>query len=229
VSLAARSEERSPGQTRTGQRTRDRILDAADRLFGERGFRGTSMRALTREARVNLAAVNYHFGSKQELLRAALARHLEPINAERLARLERLLAEAAGPPDVAPILDALYRPTFEFSHASTRNAEVIRRMTTLIHSEEPDLVKPLMGELMSDVVTRFVAALALALPELTEREIHLRFAFGVGCMIQLLADRLPVQIEIDSGEAVDQLIHFLAAGFHAPTPRTNGVPGGSGP
>ena len=73
--------------------TRDRILDAAERLFAQQGFDLTSLRALTTEADVNLAAVNYHFGSKERLFEAVLARLIAPINAERLARLDALEAK----------------------------------------------------------------------------------------------------------------------------------------
>src|ERR687896_950954 len=70
--------------------TRTRILDAAEELFMQHGFEGTSMRLLTAEAGVNLAAVNYHFGSKHALIEAVFRRRLDPMNAERVAALERL-------------------------------------------------------------------------------------------------------------------------------------------
>src|SRR3989337_4182783 len=70
--------------------TRTRILDAAEELFMEDGFEGTSMRLLTAKAGVNLAAVNYHFGSKDALIEALFRRRLDPMNAERIAALDRL-------------------------------------------------------------------------------------------------------------------------------------------
>src|SRR5512145_2409687 len=78
--------------------TRTRILDAAEELFMLHGFEGTSMRQLTSKAGVNLAAVNYHFGSKDALIEAVFRRRLDPINAARIAALERLEAEAGGRP-----------------------------------------------------------------------------------------------------------------------------------
>src|SRR4051812_4019575 len=74
--------------------TRTRILDAAEELFMRHGFEGTSMRLLTAKAGVNLAAVNYHFGSKHALIEALLRRRLDPMNQARLAELEKL--EASG-------------------------------------------------------------------------------------------------------------------------------------
>src|SRR5436853_6771043 len=76
--------------------TRTRILDVAEELFMLHGFEGTSMRALTAKAEVNLAAVNYHFGSKDALIEAVFRRRLDPMNAARIAELERLESEAAG-------------------------------------------------------------------------------------------------------------------------------------
>ena len=77
--------------------TRTRILDAAEHLFAERGFNGTSVRAITDLAGANLAAVGYHFGSKAELLAAVIRRVTEPIIAAQGAGLDRLLARTRGP------------------------------------------------------------------------------------------------------------------------------------
>ena len=113
----------SKREARRASDTRQRILDAADQLFGQHRYRATSMRALTEAAGVNLAAVNYHFGSKADLLRATLERHLGPINAERLSRLDALEREVPGGASVERILDALYRPTFEFQYAARVRAK----------------------------------------------------------------------------------------------------------
>src|SRR4029078_5825639 len=76
--------------------TRTRILDAAEELFMQHGFEGTSMRSLTAKAGANLAAVNYHFGSKNALIEAVFRRRLDPMNSAPIAELERLEKEAAG-------------------------------------------------------------------------------------------------------------------------------------
>src|ERR1700752_3315664 len=76
--------------------TKPRILDAAEKLFVEHGFEATSLRSLTSAAGVNLAAVNYHFGSKEELFQAVLTRRLDPMNQERIDLLARVERDAAG-------------------------------------------------------------------------------------------------------------------------------------
>ena len=91
--------------------TKDRILDAAEELFAERGFRETSLRDITSRARVNLAAVNYHFQSKDALIQAVFARRIGPVNQARMAMLDRFEAEArGGPVPLENILRAFLEP-----------------------------------------------------------------------------------------------------------------------
>src|ERR1700685_813919 len=89
--------------------TKTRILDAAEKLFGQNGFDATSLRDITAEAQVNLAAVNYHFQSKDSLIDAVIVRRIEPVNRRRLEMLD-----AAGPhPTLEQILTAFMAPAFE--------------------------------------------------------------------------------------------------------------------
>src|SRR5258706_10616177 len=78
--------------------TRTRILDAAEELFMQHGFEGTSMRLLTAKAGANLAAVNYHFGSKDALIEAVFPRRLGTMNSSRIAELHRLEKETRRKP-----------------------------------------------------------------------------------------------------------------------------------
>src|ERR1700761_8308807 len=96
--------------TPTVASTKDRILDAAERLVGARGFEATPVRAITAEAGVNLAAVNYHFQSKEALIRAVIARRIAPVNERRLKMLD---AAEAGPLSVEAVIEAFIRPVFE--------------------------------------------------------------------------------------------------------------------
>ncbi len=76
--------------------TKERLLDSAEHLFSRRGFSATSVRQITAEANVNLAALNYHFGSKEQLISAVFARRLGPLNEERIGLLERCCSEPSG-------------------------------------------------------------------------------------------------------------------------------------
>src|SRR5437764_13750276 len=98
--------------------TKQRILDTAESLFMEHGFEATSLRSITAAAGVNLAAVNYHFGSKEELFQSVLTRRLDPMNHARLSLLTRLEAAAAPPPlSCAEILEAHGVPALTLARA----------------------------------------------------------------------------------------------------------------
>src|SRR5258708_37939882 len=95
---ASRPARKSGGADGTSADTKTRILDAAESLFMEHGFEAPSLRSLTAAASVNLAAVNYHFGTKEELFQAVLTRRLDPMNQERIDLLERLERESRCKP-----------------------------------------------------------------------------------------------------------------------------------
>src|ERR1035438_6964698 len=99
--------------------TKEKILDTAERLIGEHGYDATSLRHIIAEAGVNLAAVHYHFGSKEDLLDAVVVRKVTPLNEARIARLECVEAEAgSGPPEVDKVPEALLIPTAEMAGRS---------------------------------------------------------------------------------------------------------------
>jgi AcrR family transcriptional regulator len=184
------------------------------------------MRALTREAGVNLAAVNYHFGSKLELLRGALSRHLEAVNAERLRILDKLEAQGPRALSVEAVLDALFRPCVEFTHISARHAARIRGVIALVFREPPELIRPLIDELFHAVHERFVAALARQLPELPLELVELRVQLGIGSMIHLIANRAPPIIRLDESRSTDELVAFVAGALRAPalpSPKKDGL------
>lgn len=199
--------------------TKERILAAAERLYTERGVRGSSLRAITAEAGANVAAVNYHFGSKQELLRALIERRVDAANQQRLELLDRLESEASErAPSVEEILDALLRPMFEEDRGAG-----MRSVTALIFAEPLEVKAPLIAEVFGDIMQRFSAALARALPELPESVLRQRFPFVIGCMVHMLSGH--GDIDFPSGglnetpppdELLGRMIPFLAAGLRAP-------------
>ena len=193
-----------------GQDTRDRLLDAAERLFAAGGFAATSLRAVTHEAGVNVAAAHYHFGSKGELLRAVFARRVAPVNAERLARLDALARRTAAPPAVEEVLEALVAPAVDAAARSPEIAEI----AALLHSEPATEVRQLFEEVFGEVRRRFTAALQRCLPSLPPAALELRFTFAIGALVHVLGRRAP--IEIEPGAAGPELVAFLAAGLRAP-------------
>lgn len=205
--------------------TKDRILDAAERLFGERGFEGASLRAVTAEAAVNLAAVHYHFGSKEALLRATAARRLEPINAERLRRLDKIEAQAgSGPLSLESILAAFLQPFLQVGQRAPGDLVQLRQIAARIYSEPMELVRPLVAELFGEVAERFVRALCRALPGLRPEEVALRLQFTVGVMIHVISGHLANVADPRMGNLVSDdetllraMIEFVAAGLRSPS------------
>ena len=165
--------------------TKDRILDAAERLFACDGFDATSLRAITAEAKVNLAAVNYHFQSKEALVQAVIGRRLGPINARRLALLDAYEAEAAGAPvPLEKTMDAFLRPVIEFC---SHHARGIVPLVGRIYTEPGDFAPRLFQQHFEHMAQRFAPALSRALPELTHEELFWRMHFAIGAMAHTLA------------------------------------------
>jgi len=207
--------------------TQTRILDAAEELFMQHGFEGASMRMLTAKAGVNLAAVNYHFGSKDALIEAVFHRRLDAMNAERIAELERLEKEAAGK---ALTPDAIIRA---FIGASLRMIEDARgggrnfiRLLGRAYTEPAKPIRALIGQMYAPAMERFKAAFSRALPELPGDELVWRMHFMFGTLAYTLAATDTVQLiagakpedRYDAQVLQDRLTAFMSAGLLAPLP-----------
>lgn len=204
--------------------TPQRLLDAAEELFASRGFRAVSLRELTSAAEANLASVNYHFGSKEQLLAAVFARRLGPLNEARLHALnaaEARHAPAAVP--VAEIVTAFLRPLFDASEGGVVRPSLLMRLMTRLAEEDPERWSGLLGKLFAPTIIRFDTALARALPELPDDERWYRMTFFVSAAIEALAT--PQRLSMISRGALPGQLHetfyvrltsFLLAGLTAP-------------
>ena len=201
--------------------TKERLLNAAERLFAEKGIQATSLREITAEAGANLAAVNYHFGSKEALIRSVLDRRLQPLNGERLRQLEEAEAAAgeAGP-EIDAILTALVGPAFRLGDDDQHDfAALISRL----HFETDENITELLVESFGEVQRRFFDALQRALPELSPRQLFFRLHFAIGAMAMLVVNQhvlirasRGLITEIDTDNAIRRLVNFLSHGFRAP-------------
>lgn len=199
--------------------TKVRLLDAAEGLYARDGIEATSLRSITSSADANLAAVHYHFGSKDTLTEAVFSRRLEPINEERLCLLER--AESGdGQLTLEVILDAFVGPPLRCSH-NHEYAQFIRLMGRM-YSEPSAGLQRLLGRQFGPLVERFAAALQKVLPELPPVDLQWRLHFMVGSMVHVVSD--PARMKSMTGGLCDpsdvdtttrQLIAFLTAGFRA--------------
>jgi AcrR family transcriptional regulator len=227
----------SPEFDRIGPRsgaTRERLLDAAEHLFAERGFDGTSMRALAQTAGASLSAANYHFGSKEGLVHAALRRRIEPINARRLELLDAAEGDAGNSsPEVEAILEAFMRPVFEARAAAEHSGLLPGRVAVRLYYD-PSIASWLRGELLRTVHARFVHALARALPGRARRDLELSYQLTMGMLLHAISGEVDGLGErADGGRApfeplLERMVAYGAAGLRA-TPRTTRVArGGDG-
>jgi AcrR family transcriptional regulator len=201
--------------------TKQRILDVAEEMFADHGFGGTSLRSIITAAEVNLAAVHYHFRSKEALLEAVVVRRLEPLNRERLELLDRYEREAGKwGPSVEQILDAFLSPPIRFIR-TTPEGSLYGKLLGRLHSEPGALFAGIARKHFAQVLQRFQAALRAALPELPAEDFFWRLHFTVGAMAHTLgrSDLLEVisggVCKSDAESAISQLIDFLSAGFRA--------------
>jgi len=195
--------------------TKDKILDTAERLIASQGFAATSLRQIIAEAQVNLAAVHYHFGSKEELLDQLVLRNVTRVNEERQALLESFEREARGKPvPLEKILAAFFEPMIE---VGCRNPQFVRVMGRLIAE---GLIPSLAEKHFQPTTMRFIAALRRALPDLSEGELFWRVQFMFGAMAHTIGGlALPVSpIHGDGAEfqlIMRRLVAFLGAGMNA--------------
>lgn len=208
---------------RYGSQTKGRILDVAERLFMEHGFSATSLRLITSEAKVNLASVNYHFGSKEALIEAVLTRRLAPLNKARVEALVALEREAPQPPTVESILRAFIGAALKVGEDPKRGGSIFLRLLGRAFTEPTEHVRAVLQKQYADVAFRFREALARALPGLPEKELVWRMQFTFGAISYTLAETDVLQLfstcdlsDTDSYEAImNRLVTFLAAGFKA--------------
>jgi AcrR family transcriptional regulator len=206
--------------------TKTTILDAAEALFAAVGFAAATLRQLTARAGVNLAAVHYHFGSKDELAVAVLARRLHPINAQRHARLDALPAR----PDVGSIVRAFVEPVLLAGVADGAPAgppAAFCRLFGRIMVEQPPFLRAFLAGQFRELGWRFAAVLGEALPHHEPATLWWRLHFLVGAMAHTLQNASALAHltdglcrDDDPRLVVEQLVAFAAAGFAAPRVRT---------
>lgn len=168
--------------------TRERLLESAERLFARHGYAGTSLRDITAEADANVAAVNYHFGSKEGLLTAVLDRVVGGINDERLELLNAAVADAApDPPSLDAILTAFLLPDLHMLDVLRERDPMLPRFVSRMYAEGSDLMAEMMGRQFAEVRQRFYAELEAALPDLDREEIGWRMHLVVGIVLYLFA------------------------------------------
>ncbi len=199
--------------------TEERLLDTAERLFARQGIRATSLREITEQTRINIAAVNYHFRTKKALVRSVIERSFKPLNEERLRRLDEIEAAAGdGPPSIEAILGALFLPMLR---SWKKNRNFVLLSGRLQNEPDADLHKFII-RLYAEVIERFQAATMRALPETPGPDLFFWMHYLFGGMIHTLLsiedlERLPGRHSMleDTDRFLAELVSFGAAGLRA--------------
>ncbi len=209
--------------------TQSRILDAAENLLVEHGLDATTLRMITAEAHANLAAVNYHFGSKEALIEAVFRRRLTWLNEQRIAALDALEIEAKGAPlKPRQIVESFFGVAIRMA-TNDKSGRNFMRLLGRTYTEPAEFVRSFLAEEYAAVVTRFKAAFFKALPDVPQEEFLWRFHFMMGAMSYAIsgADALRILGPIDDTDPealYARLMSFLIGGLRAPLPEINPKP-----
>lgn len=199
--------------------TKDRILNAAESLFAEHGFGGTSLRQVTGLAQVNIAAVNYHFGGKDNLINEVFRRRMDEMSERRLAALDT--AMSSNPASIDRILAAFIEPALVMGQEDGRTGGAFIRVIARAYAERNDSLRQFLSERYGHVQRAFTSALAACMPSLERQTLYWRMDFLSGALTYAMADygmikRLPGTTDIEHRErAMRELIAFAAAGLQA--------------
>ncbi len=211
--------------------TRERLLDAGERLFMAHGYEGTSMRQITGEAGVNLAAVNYHFGSKEALMQEVFRRRLDWLNEERMRVLDQMEAEADGKPlKPSQIVDGFFGTLLRMAGDEKRGGVTFLRLLGRTLTEPSEFIRAFLAHEYKEVMDRYKEALFRALPDVPKAEIVWRFHFMLGATSYAIAGtdalRLVTDWQIEDEDSTDRLdrlvprlMSFLLGGLRAPLPQ----------
>lgn len=198
--------------------TKDRILGAAEELFAQHGFGGTSLRQVTSHADVNIAAVNYHFGSKENLVNEVFRRRMDEMSAQRLARLKA--AREQSPGELEPILAAFVEPALALAQDRHGGGAFIR-VIARAYAEKNDSLRKFLSEQYGHVLREFGKAIAACVPGLSKEQLYWRLDFLAGALTYAMADfglikRPHGTTEVAHRErAARELIRFAAAGIRS--------------
>lgn len=198
--------------------TKDRILYAAEELFAQQGFASTSLRQVTSRADVNIAAVNYHFGSKENLVNEVFRRRMDDMSRERLAALQKAVEANAG--EIEPILAAFVEPALAMAQDRHGGGAFIR-VIARAYAESNDSLRKFLSDQYGHVLREFAKALSGCVPGLGKEALYWRLDFLSGALTYAMADfglikRLAGVSEATHRQrAAKALIRFAAAGFQA--------------
>lgn len=198
--------------------TKDRILGAAEELFAQFGFSGTSLRQVTSRADVNIAAVNYHFGSKENLVNEVFRRRMDDMTAHRLQALKAAVEQHPG--ELEPILAAFVEPALALAQDRHGGGAFVR-VVARAYAEKNDSLRKFLSDHYGHVLREFARAIGACMPGLSKEELYWRLDFLAGALTYAMADFGLIKRPAGVSEAehrvraARELIRFAAAGFRS--------------
>ncbi|MEM6432936.1 MAG: TetR/AcrR family transcriptional regulator [Cyanobacteria bacterium P01_D01_bin.115] len=199
--------------------TKTQILDATEHLIAEKAFTGTTLRNIASAADVNLAAVHYHFGSKEELFRAAVHRIAKPVVARQLDLLNQLKQKTVVP-SVEDLLTAFLKPPLEFISGG-ESSRIVRAQFMGRCRTEPEPVQSIARQEFSSSAESFLDVLQRALPDQSRSQLDWKLDLVIAALIQvqmqagkpnaLLQSNQPKDIQV----AITNLVTFMANGMRS--------------
>jgi AcrR family transcriptional regulator len=206
--------------------TKNRILDAAEVLFAERGFADTSLRLITSEADVNLASVNYHFGSKKELIQAVLDRYLSLFMPELDARLHTLMAQEQL--TLLQVFESFVDPLMKLVAVRTNGPAIFMQLLGRGYIDSQGHLRRFITAHYGPILQRITQAISKANPALSPADLFWRLHFTLGTVVFTMAsaDALRDIAQADFGQQLDveglvrNVIPYLASGVGAPVEST---------
>lgn len=203
--------------------TVDRILDAAEILFAEKGFSETSLRMITSKANVNLAAVNYHFGSKNALIQAVFSRFLGPLSRlmEQGFKEHGWEADNDATPDMEDVIRLYVRGLLRIPTRHENGVSIFMRLMGLAYTQSQGHLRKYLEQEYALTFRMFMQLLKRATPGLSARERFWRMQFAIGSIaftmssIQPLTEILENSADAaaDPEQVVEYLVPYLLAGL----------------
>lgn len=206
---------------------KERILAAARQVFAERGFDAATLKQITDAAGANIAAVNYHFRSKDELIRQVMESSFRRFVEARIAALDRYERERGDRPlELDKVVGALVASMVRFSRDADGGRSLIRLLLQMRALPRPETIS-FFALRFDPAVERYIAALERAAPRLDREDVFWRYDFALGSIMQILTDADPAVHRLkhlsgglcdtnDEDAIIAQLVSFITAGFAAP-------------
>ncbi len=203
--------------------TKNKILDAAEKLFADKGFNGTSLREITSQAEVNLAAVNYHFGSKKELIKAVMSRYMNELS-PRLESALITICNEEKQPTLVEVFSAFVEPLLALNQFKENGTSNFLQLLGRGYTDSQGFLRWFLTTRYPVVIDSFITAVHKAYPELSAEEMFWRLHFTMGTIVFTMSSsdalmdiaKNDFNKDIDIAGVIKQVIPYVAAGVGAP-------------